>query len=283
MRLLLVLTILILASCSSEPKKTRIVTPPLVESDELENSLAEEKNITAEVDETPKEKPKSDQYKKFSDALKSKQFKIASDTASEILARDPKDTKVLNGLAVMSIEQGKLDLARMYIGKVLSHDAFNSAAYNNLGVVELKSDNLRLALVQFKKSLELDSDNKSANANLGAIYLQYRNYQNALDVLKEAVNNGDESPETYTNLGYAYKGLGRYTDAESSYEKALAKDPNNSIILLNYAALLVEHTKDTAKASKIINKLRFVAKEPAIIEKANQLSRNMGRVNGKAP
>ncbi|MBK9293172.1 MAG: tetratricopeptide repeat protein [Oligoflexia bacterium] len=283
--LFVLLALVFIASCSSAPQKTKVPTPPIVESEELEvgSKLADEGLEQSEEPAKEPEKVEQDQYKKLAQALMSKSLKQTQRHAFSILARDPKDIKALNALAVAAIGESKYDLARMFIAKVLEQDSNNSSAFNNLGVVELKSDNLRGALVNFKKAISLNSDSAAAHANLGAIYLKYRNYQSALSSLKEAVDNGDQSPETYSNLGFAYKGLGRFSNAEGAYENALAKDPNNTVILLNYAALLAEHAKQFDKASKLINKLRFTSKDPAIIEKANQLSKSLGRVNGKTP
>ncbi len=217
--------------------------------------------------------PSADLYRRFSENMKAKQYRSANDVAAEILARNPNDAKTLNGLTVMAIDQGKLDLARMLISKQLTKNPQNTNALNNLGVIELKSDNLRLALVNFKKATEFDQANRAAHANLGTIYLQYRNYQNAANELQLAVNNGDKSPETLTNLGFALRGAGKFSEAEDAYEKALGKDQNNPVTLLNYAVLLVENKKDNGKALKILNKLRFVAREPAILERANALAR----------
>ena len=144
---------------------------------------------------------------------------------------------------------------------------------NNLGVVELKTGNLRLALANFKKSTEVDSGNKYAHANLGVVYLQYRNYHNAAQELQAAVDHGDQSTATLSNLGFAMTGVGKFSEAEDAYEKALKKEASNSTVMINYAALLIQHEGKTDKGIKLINKIRFVAHEPAILERAESLAK----------
>jgi Flp pilus assembly protein TadD len=212
-------------------------------------------------------------YKRFNDARAHHDTETANHLAGEILTHNPNDAKVLNGLTAMAIEDGKVDLARLLIRKVLEKNPNNGGAYNNLGVVELKDDNLRLALIQFKKATELDPGNRAAHANLGAIYLKYRNYQNATVELTAAQSHGDDSLSTLNNLAYALKGSGNYDDAAKYYQKALTKDQNNVTVMINYATLLVENLNKPKDAVKLLNKIRFISQEPAILNKVDWLSR----------
>jgi tetratricopeptide (TPR) repeat protein len=212
-----------------------------------------------------------DLYRRFEQARKQNDSAAINQVAGEILSRNPGDVRVLNSLAAMAIQQEKYDLARLYSSKVLAKDPNNGAAYNNRGVIELKTDNLRLALEQFKRATEVDSKNRAAHANLGAIYLKYRNYQNASQELQAAVDNGDQSPDTLSNLGFALTGVADYPNAEKYYLKALSRDPNNMFVNLNYATLLVEKTHKYKEGTKLLNKIRFIAREPAILDKVEIL------------
>ena len=90
-----------------------------------------------------------------------------------------------------------------------------------------------------------------------------QNIINAVVELEAAVDNGDQSPATLSNLGFARTGAkGDFSKAEDAYQKALSKDSSNVPIMLNYAALLVEHNMSKDKAVKLLNKIRFVAHEP---------------------
>jgi len=212
-------------------------------------------------------------YHRFELARKQNDFTTINQVAGEILSRNPGDVRVLNTLASIAIQQEKYDLARLYCTKVLAKDPNNGAAYNNRGVIELKTDNLRLALEQFKRATEVDGKNKAAHANLGAIYLKYRNYQNAALELQAAVENGDQSPDTLSNLGFALTGIADYKNAEKAYQRALTQESNNLIVSLNYATLMVEKTHKYKEAIRLLNKIRFIAREPAILDKVEILLR----------
>jgi Flp pilus assembly protein TadD len=220
-------------------------------------------------------------YKRFNEARRTRQIRAANEIAGQILARNPNDIKVLNAMAIMNIEQGKYDLARLFIVKVLAKDPNNSAAINNLGVIELKTDNLRQALTQFKRAIGLNGRNRAAHANLGAIYLQYRNYQSAVAELDAAYDNGDESPETLSNLAFALTGIGEIGRAEKMYEKASSKQAANSTILYNYAVLLIERANRPKDGLKLLNKIRFTSTEPGILERVNNLARKAEGRNGQ--
>ena len=259
---------------------TAAATAPPPEGDEgLGDAIPAPKTGQSKVTPlSPTDSGDAELYQRFNTARAGKNMRAATEVAGEILTRNPNDFKILNALAVMAINDGKLDLARLLLGKVLQKDPTNGAAMDNMGVIELKSDNLRMALIEFKKATEADARNKSAHANLGSIYLQYKNYTNAVVELEAAVENGDQSPATLSNLGYALTGAGDYAKAQDAYDKALSKDSSNVMIMLNYAVLLVDHNISKDKATKLLNKIRFVAHEPAILNRVEVLLR---KVEGK--
>jgi Flp pilus assembly protein TadD len=250
-----------------------------------EEELGPEKPLEPEYSGKTSEAPPAGEsdalYRRFNEARRTKQLRAASEIAGQILARNPNDVRVMNALSIMNIEQGKYEMARLFIGKVLAKDPNNSAALNNLGVIELKTDNLRQALVQFKRAIILSGKNRAAHANLGAIYLQYRNYQNAAAELEAAYDNGDESPETLSNLAFALSGLGQVDRAAKMYEKATSKQSANPAILYNYAVLLIEKANRPKDGLKLLNKIRFTSTEPGIIERANNLARKAEGRNGQ--
>jgi Tfp pilus assembly protein PilF len=275
---MLLLATAALSGCSSGAKKET----PAAHDSQAQNSGEEEgvpPVIAGESGEETEKAPPAPQstmieyYKKFNDARLSRNYKAAQDAAGEILARNPNDLKILNALAIMAIEQGKFDLARLLLGKVLAKDPNNTSALNNLGLVEFRTDNLRLALAKFKRAVEIDSGNRAAHANLGNIYLQYRNYPNAATELQAAVDNGDKGLDTLNNLGIALTHTGKYDQAVDTYERAISKDANNPTVLLNYSVLLVEHVNRPKKAMKFLNKIRLASNDSAILEKVNQLAK----------
>jgi len=266
--------LLLVAGCSTQEKSGGDGT-----SSETEEALQDSGQGLQSSESKPAEAPKApevssyDLYKKYRDARVAKDYRAASQYASEILSRNPNDPKILNALATSAIESGKLDLARLILGKILYRDPNNSPALNNIGVVELKSDNLRLALINFKRAAAADARNKAALANLGAIYVQYRNYGAAVSALETAIDYGDQATDTMNNYAIALSGVGDKDRATKQFEKTLAKDQNNVNVMVNYAAHLIDRAGDSKKALGILNKVRFIAHEPAILERVNSLTR----------
>jgi Flp pilus assembly protein TadD len=294
---ILLSTVFALTACSSAPQQQG---NPAVnqELDQAANPNPQGADSNGELDQgAPAQAPQEAQpmhaiqapsgssnelYNRFNNSRSRKDWQGTFDAAGEILARNPNDTKVLNALACLAIDQDKDDMGRLLLNKVLALEPNNSAALNNLGVIELKADNLRMALIDFKKATETDPRTRAAHANLGTIYLQYRNYLNASAELESAVENGDQSPATLNNLGFAKAGAGDFGKARSAYEKAMSKDPGNIPMMLNYAALLVDHTGDKSEAIKLLNKIRFIAHEPAILNKVEVLLRKAEGVGNKS-
>jgi tetratricopeptide (TPR) repeat protein len=263
---------------SREGRNNSDVSPDLGDSDtnsETQDGMASQnEDQSKKSDATVVNKSTNpDLYKKFNQARSSHQTRAALEAAGELLARNPGDAGVLNALSSFYIELDKYDLARLVTTKVLEKNQGNSSALNNLGIIELKQGNLRLALVNFKKATETDPSNRFAHGNLGSIYLQYRNYPNAAAELQAAVDHGDQSVAAYSNLGFALAEIGRYDDAANAYDKALAKDSGNLNAMTNYAVLLIQDMGNKEKGLKLLNKIRFVAHEPAILEKVEALTR----------
>ena len=67
----------------------------------------------------------------------------------------------------------------------------------------------------------------------------------------------DDNPDVATLIGYASRKLGRYDDAKSWYEKALAADPNHALTWSYYGAWQAEQG-NLLKAKDDLEKVRVI-------------------------
>jgi len=285
----LILILAITTGCSSSAKKAQNEGPqstggsaseqanqesatPQTGSDAIAAAVGEEEETAASQSATVTTAT-PEVYKRFDQARKSKRIQEAVDAAGELLARNPNDIVVLNGLATLYIETGKLEAAKLVLSRALAKAPNESALHNNAGLIELKSKNLRGALIEFKKAVKEDGRNRSAHANLGVVYLQYQNYKAAADELRAAVSDGDQRPEILCDYALALKMTGQIDRALEMYERATGRAPNSVPIMLNFATLLIENANRPKRGLKVINKIRMVATEPDILEKTRELAR----------
>jgi len=73
-----------------------------------------------------------------------------------------------------------------------------------------------------KRALELDQSNPTSLLLMGRLLVVNKKYQEAEPFLKSATEASSRSFQPFNLLGRAYLGMDRYSDAEATYERALA-------------------------------------------------------------
>jgi len=105
----------------------------------------------------------------------------------------------------------------------------------------------------FKKVLNVDPDSREGLGSLAQLYFEQGDYAGTVDLLKK-IPEADMDPPLLGMLGYAYSQMHDYDSAVASYEKALAKDPENKELLRAYAEALMG-TGNTAAARAELEKI----------------------------
>ncbi|MFN8673231.1 MAG: tetratricopeptide repeat protein [Candidatus Sericytochromatia bacterium] len=88
----------------------------------------------------------------------------------DALAKNPKDTEALTGLANMYYDSGQYPKAIEHYKKVIEIDEKNSNVQSDLGTAYFYTKDLKNAEVHLKKALEFDEKNLNARYNLGVVY-----------------------------------------------------------------------------------------------------------------
>lgn len=88
-------------------------------------------------------------------------------------------------------------------------------------------------------------------------YIKAENYAAAEGLLKLESKTDKSNPDVWNLLGFASRKLGKYSQSEKAYTKALAIDPNHKGAL-EYLGELCLTLGDISKAQSILSKLRKV-------------------------
>ncbi len=104
-------------------------------------------------------------------------------------------------------------------------------AYNNLGTACKHRGDASRALQLYAKALEINPRFAEAYSNRASVYLGMRKTKEAIEELKTAIRLDGSNPYSYYDLGNVYFSLGRYSDAESNYEKASSRGRNSDFYL----------------------------------------------------
>jgi Flp pilus assembly protein TadD len=123
----------------------------------------------------------------------------------------------------------------------------------------------------FKQAIDSESSNTVALGNLGSIYLKYEDYQKAVAVLKKAHGYDRSNLAIANNYAIALVGTKDFGRAFEIYENLA--NAKNASVQFNLALLTAEHKQDFAKARDLLNKVRFLTTDPAILKKANDVTK----------
>jgi tetratricopeptide (TPR) repeat protein len=128
----------------------------------------------------------------------------------------------------------------------------------------------------FKKVLNVDPDSKSGLASLAQLYFDQGDYEGALELLKR-IPEGDRDASLLGMLGYAYTETHDYAAAVSTYEKALAQDPDSQELRRFYAEALMGMGNTPAARAEFEKVLKADPDDASTYLRLAQLDRQEGR------
>lgn len=90
------------------------------------------------------------------------------------------------------------------------------------------------------------------NAELGLAYMEQGNYQEAMKKLQHALELNPDSASANHYIAELYRKLGKNSEAERHYRKALSLTPSNPMLLNNYGVFLCSqhHLEEALKRFK---------------------------------
>jgi tetratricopeptide (TPR) repeat protein len=95
----------------------------------------------------------------------------------------------------------------------------------------------------YRQALKVDPKHKQALYRLGVVTAKLRQFPESIETWKKYVKTTGESAEAYSNLAYTYELAGQVNEAESAYEKGIAREPKNLPCRVNYGVLLAKQGK----------------------------------------
>jgi tetratricopeptide (TPR) repeat protein len=128
----------------------------------------------------------------------------------------------------------------------------------------------------FKKVLNADPDSKSGLTSLAQLYFEQGDYEGAVELLKR-IPEGDRDAPLLGMLGYAYSETHDYDAAVSTYEKALAQDPDNQELRRSYAEALMGMGNTPAARAQLEKVLKADPDDASTYLRLAQLDRQEGR------
>jgi tetratricopeptide (TPR) repeat protein len=180
------------------------------------------------LDNTP---PDRDTYFYIGDIwLRAKRYPEAEAAFKKSLALtpSPEDQEVaLFMLGSVYERQKQYELAEEQFKKVLGMNPLNASASNYLGYM-LADRGVRLdeSLKYIKKAVDLEPNNGAYIDSLGWVYFKMSRYDLAAPNLEKAARLMSNDPTIHEHLGRLYLQMGKVTQAQEEWERALKEWPS---------------------------------------------------------
>lgn len=139
------------------------------------------------------------------------------------LALTAHDRYALMGLADLYHKRGQEALAIEYYEKALANGVTLINILTIVGTLHYRQGNYEKARIYYEKTLAQDPDNSYALYGLGSYYRWKNDYRRAVEFWERILEKNAGTVNLLTRLGDAYRNLGRYEDAERSYNVNLAQ------------------------------------------------------------
>jgi tetratricopeptide (TPR) repeat protein len=152
----------------------------------------------------------------------------------------------------------------------------DSDSWQALGRLYKLNNQPQKAEEAFKKVLNVDPDSKEGLSSLAQMYFEQGDYAEAVDLLKK-IPEEDMDPPLFGMLAYSYSQTRDFDSAVATYEKALAKDPENQELHRAYAGTLLDMGNTLAARAEFEKILKADPDDGATYLRMAQLDLKEGR------
>ncbi|MEZ5392174.1 MAG: tetratricopeptide repeat protein [Bryobacterales bacterium] len=156
--------------------------------------------------------------------------KVGSGPALPFAGRwvEPQPHRSFLAMATEMAARGQTAAARTLFETALAQGEASADLYNNLAGLLHDEGELNRASDMLVKSLELDRGQVDARINLGSLLLEQGDLTGALALFVEASRMRPDDPLIFQQLGGTYFFLNQLGNAEDSYRKAIALEPEKA-------------------------------------------------------
>ena len=158
----------------------------------------------------------------------------------QFLARNPRDSVVLNLLATVEIQRRRPDAAIAFLDRALAIDRNNAAVHCNRGVALQDLKRFEEAVASYDRALAIRPDLHEVLNNRGVLLRKLKRSPEALASYDRALTIFPAYADAHNNRGNVLRDLGRPDAALAAYARALEIRPDYAEALRNRAGLLQE-------------------------------------------
>ena len=215
--------------------------------------------------------------------FKSGKLDKAEEFARKVLAAEPRNTELLQFIAVLCLEQGKPDEAIRLCTEAVRLKPNSGEAHYNLGTALLRQQRHEQAVASLRKSAALLSRNYDALNNLSLALLGSGKVAEAEATARRAIAQAPRLAAAHVSLGLALANQARFADAVESLKAALARGPKDpGDVMTKLGLVLLEAQQPQAAIDCLGQVVERDAKSLAALEGLAQAELLEGRFQDAA-
>lgn len=194
-------------------------------------------------------------YSKFKEDKENEGIREATSSIfQKAMASEPESGKLSALAADFFTETNEHDLALQALEHTTSQMPTNDSAWQQRLQLLMRKGKIKEAITVGQEAAEQIPQDPIILYFLGSAHLSDRNHQKAIENLQEASTLPARKPlkaSIYGSLGDAYAGMEKWNQAFKNYEESLNIDPENTVILNNYAYYLSLQQSNLSKAEEM--------------------------------
>ncbi|MBU1012866.1 MAG: tetratricopeptide repeat protein [Bacteroidetes bacterium] len=185
----------------------------------------------------------------------SERNKEAEELVSLLANKYPENSRIHSIKSEILFQARDFIKAKESLLKAISIDSTLFGSWEQLLITESALSDFKAMAEHSRKVIELFPDRPLAYLFSGLVNFQNKNYEEAISYYKKGLvlvqSNAALSVQFYSFLGDAYHELDNNTDSDQAYESALKLDPENSVVLNNYAYYLALRSEKLDQAKRM--------------------------------
>lgn len=179
---------------------------------------------------------------------------LARSIFERIRNKHPGDWRAFWFLGIIGSVTHDDSLAIPSFRRVTELASWNADAWVYLSSVFLEKNNFQEVVRILEPAAKVVPDDFRVNLMLGLAYSRTGQEEEAIRVLQKAHQINPKDLDAISQLALVYDGLKRYTDSDTLYEQALALNPDNDLVLNNYAYSLADRGVQLERALQMSKK-----------------------------
>ncbi|MFK5948468.1 MAG: tetratricopeptide repeat protein, partial [Methylococcales bacterium] len=172
--------------------------------------------------------------------------------------------KVLEMIVKVYVANKQPELALKRVEKRFVDNADDAIANQLMGQIYVSQQKFEDAKIKFNSASKSKERWFLPYSMLAAIYIIEKNPDKAIEVYKNAIGKLSNKMPAQMRLASIYERKESYTKALAVYKQVLASNPDNKVVINNYASLLLDHgvNSDLPKALELSKKLKNMPQIP---------------------